>query len=252
VILSSSALRAEYTMLGSSGWPYNWPSAGYPEPQGNNYCSVGNNSVNGRDLAEMHLQAMLDAGIQCSGINAEVMPSQWEYQIGPVGPLELGDSIMISRWLLHRLGEDFGITVTFEPKPVRGDWNGAGAHCNFSTKSMRQPGGLETIHKAIETLGKAHAEHIARTFHLKLVFNAPSTSVHSTHTNAGINSTFVQFMGLATSSASRVPTKRLRSTSSAAVLLIAALAFASRARLNERAMASSKTEGRRRTAIRTR
>jgi hypothetical protein len=33
------------------------------------------------------------------------MPGQWEYQIGPVGPLELGDEVMISRWLLHRLGE---------------------------------------------------------------------------------------------------------------------------------------------------
>lgn len=30
------------------------------------------------------------------------MPGQWEYQIGPVGPLELGDETMLSRWLLHR------------------------------------------------------------------------------------------------------------------------------------------------------
>ncbi len=30
---------------------------------------------------------------QISGINAEVMPGQWEYQIGPVGPLDLGDEV---------------------------------------------------------------------------------------------------------------------------------------------------------------
>jgi len=33
------------------------------------------------------------------------MPGQWEFQIGPVGPLELGDEVMLARWLLHRLGE---------------------------------------------------------------------------------------------------------------------------------------------------
>lgn len=155
-------MEQEYTMLNDHGWPYGWPENGYPAPQGPFYCGVGAQSTYGRALAEAHLDACIRAGINISGINAEVMPGQWEYQIGPVGPLELGDSIMVSRWLLHRIGEDFGITCTFEPKPVKGDWNGAGAHTNFSTASMRQPGGLDTIKKAIERLGQAHGEHIAQ------------------------------------------------------------------------------------------
>ena len=52
------------------------------------------------------------------------MPGQWEYQIGPVGPLEVGDQVHLSRYLLHLLGEKFGIVATFNPKPVKGDWNG--------------------------------------------------------------------------------------------------------------------------------
>lgn len=68
----------------------------------------------------------VQAGIIISGINAEVMPGQWEFQIGPVGPLEVGDQVHIARYLLHRLGEKYGISSTFNPKPVKGDWNGTG------------------------------------------------------------------------------------------------------------------------------
>lgn len=152
----------EYTMLTNSGNVYGWPQGGYPAPQGPFYCGVGSTSVYGRPLAEAHMDACIKAGLVISGINAEVMPGQWEFQIGPVGPLEVGDQVMIARWLLHRLGEDMGIVCTFTPKPVKGDWNGTGAHTNFSTESMRKDGGMKVIEAAIEKLSKTHAEHISQ------------------------------------------------------------------------------------------
>ncbi|KAL2649236.1 hypothetical protein R1flu_017364 [Riccia fluitans] len=150
----------EYTMFARSGHPYGWPDAGYPAPQGPFYCGVGVEAVYGRPLVEAHLDACVKAGLKISGINAEVMPGQWEFQIGPAGPLETGDHVMIARWLLHRLSEDFGIICTFEPKPMQGDWNGAGAHTNYSTKAMREDGGMTAIKAAIEKLSKKHKEHI--------------------------------------------------------------------------------------------
>lgn len=152
----------EYTMLQKDGRPYGWPAGGYPAPQGPFYCGVGAESVYGRPLAEAHLDACIKAGLTISGINAEVMPGQWEYQIGPVGPTDVGDMVMVSRWLLHRLGEQFGVVCTFNPKPVKGDWNGTGAHTNYSTEPMRHPGGMEAIDAAIEKLSKTHAEHISQ------------------------------------------------------------------------------------------
>ena len=47
------------------------------------------------------------------------MPGQWEYQIGPLGPLEVADQIWLSRWLLYRISEDYGVSATLHPKPVK-------------------------------------------------------------------------------------------------------------------------------------
>jgi len=152
----------EYTMLKKDGTVYGWPAGGYPAPQGPFYCAVGSESVYGRELAEAHMDACITAGIIISGINAEVMPGQWEFQIGPVGALEVGDQVHLARYLLHLLGEKYGIVSTFNPKPVKGDWNGTGAHTNFSTKAMREDGGIDVINAAVEKLAKTHAEHIVQ------------------------------------------------------------------------------------------
>jgi len=157
-------IEQEYTMFRNSR-PLGWPDHGYPAPQGPFYCGVGAEQVFGRELVEKHMDACLDAGLDIYGVNAEVMPGQWEFQIGTSGPLEVSDHLLLARWLMYRLGEDFNISVTLYPKPVRGDWNGAGAHTNFSTKAMREPGGMKVIEAAIDKLAKKHDHHIKHYGH---------------------------------------------------------------------------------------
>ncbi|KAK4660340.1 glutamate--ammonia ligase [Podospora pseudocomata] len=154
-------LEQEYTLLDLNDRPYGWPKNGFPAPQGPYYCGVGAGKVVQRDIVEAHYRACLYAGVKISGTNAEVMPAQWEFQVGPCLGIEMGDHLWLARFLLHRIAEEFGAKVSVHPKPIPGDWNGAGLHSNFSTKEMREEGGMKYIEAAIEKLGKRHQEHIA-------------------------------------------------------------------------------------------
>lgn len=158
----------EYTLFNGQQ-PLGWPDRGYPAPQGPFYCGIGADEAFGRFLVEEHAQACLDAGLMLYGLNAEVMPGQWEFQIGYRGndtetadPLTVSDHLWLARWLLYRLGEKYNITAILHPKPVKGDWNGSGKHTNFSTRDMRdEKKGMQAINAAIAALERRHAEHIA-------------------------------------------------------------------------------------------
>lgn len=152
-------IEQEYTLF-SGLIPLGFPKEGFPEAQGKYYCGVGSDRVYGRQIVERHASACMEAGILLSGINAEVMPGQWEYQIGPLSPLDVADQLWISRWLLARIAEEFGVRVSFDPKPMKGDWNGAGAHTNFSTRSIREHGGMQFVEEACQRLGMYHDRHI--------------------------------------------------------------------------------------------
>lgn len=174
VLAAGAALRdawigfeQEYALT-QDGRPLGFPDQGLPPPQGPYYCSVGSDRAFGRQIAEEHARLCIDAGLMYYGLNAEVMPGQWEFQIGyrglaeeDAGLLNTADHLWIARYLLHRVAERHGVIASLANKPVAGDWNGSGMHTNFSCAATRAPDGMAAIHKAERLLAHAHEAHIA-------------------------------------------------------------------------------------------
>lgn len=154
-------IEQEYTILQRDGQPYKWLNMSDPGlgDQGPYYCSVGGDRSFGREIADEHLLCCLQAGINICGTNAEVMPSQWEFQIGTCDTLTVSDDLIVARFILHKITEKHNCSVSFYPKLFT-EWNGSGGHTNFSTLKMREAGGMKYIIDACEKLSNKHVEHI--------------------------------------------------------------------------------------------
>ena len=150
----------EYVMS-RGGKPLGFPAEGDPDPQGKYYCSVGFPWSAGREISEEHLDACLSCGLHITGTNAEVLLGQWEYQILGKGQQHAADDLWVSRFILMRIAEKYGVEIDLRPKPLtEGDWNGSGMHVNFSNQEMREEGGKDLFEGICESFRPTHAEAI--------------------------------------------------------------------------------------------
>lgn len=142
--------------------PMGFPANGYPAPQGQYYCSVGAANAFDREIVEKHLDVCLEAGLNVEGINSEVAAGQWEFQIFAKGAKAAGDQIWIARYLLERIGEEFGIVINWHCKPLGNlDWNGSGMHANFSNSLLRTCGEKSVYDQICEAFRPVVKDHIA-------------------------------------------------------------------------------------------
>jgi glutamine synthetase len=112
-------------------------------------------------LIDEHFDICVAAGIGVSGINAEVMLGQWEFQCFGKGAIRAADDLIMARFLLYLISEKYGVIANLDPKPIQGDWNGSGMHSNFSFDYIRDVGGKEYIEALCAGFEPFHKEHIA-------------------------------------------------------------------------------------------
>ncbi|KAL1432998.1 hypothetical protein MTO96_001982 [Rhipicephalus appendiculatus] len=148
-------IEQEYVVTEKDGHPVDWPRdvKHTIKPLGPYCFGVGADATSGRYISDAHYKACTYAGVKMAGTNCEGMLSQWEYQVGPLEGVDAADHLWMSRYILDRVAEDFGVLVTLDPMPYPpGDWLGSAMHTNFSTKAMRSDGGISAIRTAIEKL----------------------------------------------------------------------------------------------------
>jgi len=127
------------------------------ESKGNHYCGVGHSHPIERKIMDDFLHEVIHLGIHISGINQEVAPGQWEYQIGPVEGIDAAHELFICKYLINKIAEGYGCCICFDAK-LSEKQNGSGCHVNISTVDTRE--NVDAIFVITEKMKDDHLKFI--------------------------------------------------------------------------------------------
>ncbi|GLJ27767.1 hypothetical protein SUGI_0544940 [Cryptomeria japonica] len=87
------------------------------------YYAIGADKAYGRDVVCAYYKACLYTGININGINGEVMPGQWKFQVAPSAGISSRNQVWVARYILERVIEAASVVVSFDPKPIQDNFS---------------------------------------------------------------------------------------------------------------------------------
>lgn len=75
---------------------------------------VGDKHVIGRNFAKEHLNMCIYAGINITTLLQTDILTKWEYKIDMCRYAEIGDSLLVSRYILYVLAEDYNLDIIID------------------------------------------------------------------------------------------------------------------------------------------
>ncbi|CAN8032554.1 unnamed protein product [Ixodes persulcatus] len=149
-------IEQEYVLLDADKIPLGWPKDNNViRPLGKWSMKMISTLIVTKERLHYsgHVQIIQKKVVKLLSIDAKSNWSKWEYQVGPLSGVQAADHLWMSRYILHRVAEEFGVIVSFDPKPFQSnELCGSGGHINFSTRQMRDDGGIEYILEALKKL----------------------------------------------------------------------------------------------------
>lgn len=111
-------IKQQYLILDKTGnLPHSFKYSHIHLKDKHSFSGIGNNYGFGREFAQKHLLLCLNAGINISEINDEEN-GLWSFTIKPSNLLETSDHLIVARYILFRLCEEYTVIISFSPKEL--------------------------------------------------------------------------------------------------------------------------------------
>jgi glutamine synthetase len=134
------AFSQEYYIINpNTTRPYGFTVHANPSATLNYTSGVGLEKCTGRKFADLHYKLCLVSGISISEMTCSDRPSKWRYTVKTTTPNDLSSHMWMTRYILHRVGENCNVVMDINPQDLTSKYWSA-------TKCTLTKNGDDTIH----------------------------------------------------------------------------------------------------------
>ncbi|KAG8180387.1 hypothetical protein JTE90_025437 [Oedothorax gibbosus] len=111
--IQNYTFQQSYTITRKNGKLLSYNNSAYDSDSKADFCC-------GREIDQAFYKACLYAGVNLTSSECVDSLGKWQFTIGPLSEVDMCDDVWMSRFLLTRVAEDFGVVANFETSKTNG------------------------------------------------------------------------------------------------------------------------------------